>query len=461
LNEKSQTLPVSEIVIANRFRKDYDGRGYQSIDSLVDSIQRNGLFHPIIVDRSSKQLIAGGRRLSAVTRLGWPEVPVRYLDELSETEILLEQERDLTFRKIELEENLNRKDLTPVEQALLTAEIHNIQVQINGPGQKPGRPSITQVLTGTPPPKIGWHQSDTAKLRGISEAAVNRDLKIAAAAHLMPSIATVKGGSSTHNILKQVDRLAERLELELDRRQRATQYSQFESSVLCGDATSLILKIETGSIDCIITDPPYGVDYGTGSGRGGSNDDFGDDPVETLALLRSITIELRRVLKPSGHVYAFFSTNLWAETINIWKAAGFDVQNQPCIWVKPGNATGVGDWDHHFAGAYEPFLFATNDTRRLAFKRKNVFTYEADSPQSRHHPTQKPVELLRELIQLSTSPNDIILDPFAGSGSTLVAASQLRRKFVGIELNNHFHKIALKRLIDEGKDVPFIYKPEP
>jgi adenine-specific DNA-methyltransferase len=458
LNEKSTTLPVSEIIVTNRFRKEYDGRGYQSIDSLVDSIQRNGLFHPIIVDRSSKQLIAGGRRLSAITRLGWPEVPVRYIDELTDEEIADAEAADLKFRKIELEENLNRKDLTPVEQALLTAEIHNIQVQINGPAISQGRPVVaTQQEPGKNPIKVGWSQVDTAKLRGISEGAVNRDLKIAAAVNLIPSLSKE---SSTSNVLRQVDRLAERLELELDRRQRAQQYVQFQSSVLCGDATSLILKIEAGSIDCIITDPPYGVSYGTESGRGGSNDDFDDGPIETLAMLRSIAPELRRVLKISGHLYTFFSTSLWTETINIYRSAGFDI-DPPCIWVKPGHATGTGDWDHHFAGAYEPFLFATNNTRRLAFKRKNVFTYEADSPQSRHHPTQKPVELLRELIQLSTGPNDIVLDPFAGSGSTLVASSQLRRRFIGIELNPHFHKIALKRLIDEGKDIPFVYKQEP
>ena len=456
-NEKS-SLPTDEIIVTDRFRKELDGRGVQSIDSLVESIRRNGLFHPIVVDRSSRKLIAGGRRFTAVTKLNWPEVPVRYLDELTPGELEEAETSDLRFREIELEENLNRKDLTPVEQALLTEEIHNIKIKLHGQANK-GRPVGTTVTSGQVivKPNSGWTISKTASLRDISPTQVRRDLSIAHAVKLMPSLAKE---SSTSNIDRKVDRLIEDMELELERRQRKIEFAEFESFVKQGDCTSLIKDLANESIDCIITDPPYGVSYGDGSGRSTANEDFDDDPTSAMAILRSIAPELRRVLKPSGHLYAFFSTTLWQSTLDIWKSAGFDVRDLVCVWVKPGNATGVGNWDYNFANSWEPFLFANNQTRRLGFKRKNVFTYSVDSGSARHHPTQKPVELLRELIQLSTQPGDIVFDPFCGSGFTLVAALQLRRKYLGYELNNHFVQICFRRLADEGKDTPFVKKDE-
>lgn len=457
-NEKRNCLPLSEIVVSNRFRKDLDGRGFQSIDSLVESIRRNGLFHPIVIDRESSRLIAGGRRFTAVSKLGWPKVPVRYLDEFQPGELEEAETSDLQFREIELEENLNRKDLTPVEQALLTEEIHNIKIKLHGQANK-GRPIGTTVSNGqvSVKPHQNWTINKTAALRDISSRQVRRDLSIAHAVKLMPSLVTE---SSVSNIDRKVDRLIEDMELELERRQRKVEFAAFDSFVKQGDCTQLILELANESIDCIITDPPYGVSYGDGSGRGGSNDDFEDDPASALGLLRCIVPELRRVLKPSGHLYSFFSTNLWQATLDIYKSAGFDVKDLVCVWVKPGNATGVGNWDYNFANSWEPFLFANNQTRRLGFKRKNVFTYQADSGPARFHPTQKPVELLRELIQLSTQPGDIVFDPFCGSGSTLVAASQLRRKYLGFELNNHFVQICFRRLADEGKDKPFVKKDE-
>jgi site-specific DNA-methyltransferase (adenine-specific) len=421
-------LPLSSITVGARFRKDQG-----DIDGLVESIRRFTLLHPLVLDRSNN-LLAGGRRYLALSKIGLEKVPIHYLDELDE----------VSRREVELEENIARKNLTWQEQALLTSEIDSLKRELYGDhhGHRP-------VAEDNSPETSGWSDNKTAELRGVSRAEVRQDLALAKAIKALPSLANE---SSRTNALKKVDRLVEDLQREQERRKRSNEFSRFESFVKVGDATSLILDLPTHSVDCIITDPPYGVDVGHGGGHR-MEAGFDDSPESALAILRSICPELRRVLKPSGHLYAFFNPCLWSQQIAIWQAAGFDCREVPNIWVKPGAATGTTDWDHNFAPAWEPFLFASNRERRLAYKRKNVFTYDVELGSARFHPTQKPLALLRELIQLSSDLGDLILDPFAGSGSTLVAASQLGRKYLGFELEPRFASIAVHRLANEGKEL--------
>lgn len=435
-------LPIDQIVVGERFRKEISGQGGQSLDYLVESIKSNGLLHPIVVERNSKTLLAGGRRLSAIRNLGWTDVPVHFLDELDET----------SRREVELEENLARKNLTWQEQALLTQEIDNLKRTVYGEASA-GRP----IANNNSPEATGWSIRKTASLRNVNEATVHQDIRLANALRIVPSLSKE---TSRTNALRAIDRLEEDIERELERRSHKKEaYADFASFVKCGDATSLILDLPNESIDCIITDPPYGVDVGHGGGHR-MEADFDDSPEAAIAIIRSIAPQCRRVLKPSGHLYTFFGPALWRECQDVWKSAGFEIRDVPNIWVKPGGATGTTDWDHNFAPTWEPFIFASNRMRRLAYKRKNVFTYAVELGSQRHHPTQKPVELLRELIQLSTEPGEVVFDPFCGVGSTLVAASQLRRKFLGFELNDRYVQIVLQRLVNEGKERPFVAKPE-
>lgn len=426
-------VPIADITIGDRFRKSYG-----DIAALAKSISNFGLFEPIVLARDGR-LLAGGRRLSAVRSIGWLSIPAQYIDEVD----------DLLVREIELEENIQREDLTWQEEALLVKAIDDLKRQIHGEATS-GRPIVGE--------ENGWSLRRTASLTGMSVERVHTNIRRAEAIlGPMPSLAKE---TSAANADRALDRKIEELELELERRARDAEIQKrLESAVICGDATSLITSLPDASVDCIITDPPYGVDVGHGGGHR-MEADFDDSPEAALAILRSIAPQCRRVLKASGHLYAFFGVALWRECQDIWRNAGFDVRTPPNIWNKPGGATGTTDWDHNFAPSWEPFLFASDRQRRLAFKRKNVFTFAVDLGSARHHPTQKPVELLRELVQLSTEPGDLIFDPFCGVGSTLVAASQLRRMFLGYELNSRYCEIARKRVVDEGKERPYVQKTE-
>lgn len=437
-------VPVEDILVEDRFRVEYEGPdGNQKIAFLAESISKYGLLSPLVLDRDKNRLLAGGRRLEALKSLKWTLAPVLYRDQLT----------DLQRKEIELEENIARKDMTPVERGDLVSAIDQLKRQIYGSRQSgavyqkspDGGPPVRVETSSLPPDEDAWSLRRTADLFGTSVFSTHRDIVISNTVKVLPSLRNEK---SAANILRKADHLVEDLERELEFRQQQQAGVKLDSNILLGDAIDLIAAVPTASVDCIITDPPYGLglEKGRYAARDRTDTGFTDDD-SILGVLDILAPELRRVLKPSGHLYAFFGASVWSDTICIYQNAGFQVSPIVCIWYKLGPATGAGDWDHSFAPAWEPFLFCTERTRRLAYKHKNVFEAEAPSGTERVHPTQKPLVLLEELIKLSTDPGDLILDPFAGAGSTLVAAKAQGRRYLGFELNDRYVEITKQRLL--------------
>lgn len=429
------SIPVKEIIVGERFRTELG-----DIDGLAASIGNPtiGLLQPLVIDRTNR-LLAGGRRYAAVTKLGWEKVDCHYIDEVD----------DLTAREIELEENIRRKNLTWQEQVKLTEEIDKIN-RIRFGSAPAGRPP--EGLEDTPEQR-GWGMRDSANVRRVSVAIVSQDLSLAHTLKVIPSLANE---TSRANALRKQRRLIEDLERELLLRQRAKEIKAVESFVRCGDSTSLITSLDTGSVDIIITDPPYGDDNLPFGQPHRTEKDFDDSPEAAMATLRSLCPELRRVLKPSGHLYAFFGPKLWVQSIELWKQAGFDVRDVVCIWYKPGGATGTVNWDHEYAPVWEPFLFASNKERRLDHKRDNVFAFAPPTSSERFHPNQKPTGLIKELLLMSSDVNDLVLDPFGGSGTTAVAAVETDRRFLIFEQNPRMIDIINQRVADAMKAKPII-----
>jgi DNA modification methylase len=154
------------------------------------------------------------------------------------------------------------------------------------------------------------------------------------------------------------------------------------------------------------------------------------------------------VLKPSGHLYAFFGPKLWQQTIDLWKNGGFDVRGIICVWVKTGGSTGTVNWDFDFAPSWEPFIFAHNGERRLSRKRDSVFSYPPDRGSDRFHANQKPNDLIEELIELSSDEGELVFDPFGGSGATAIAAARKNRRYLTFEQSDVYFNIIKERLIN-------------
>jgi len=205
-----------------------------------------------------------------------------------------------------------------------------------------------------------------------------------------------------------------------------------------GDCLKILPKIESESIDCIITDPPYGIEFQSGY-RNVKFEKIEND--DNLNWIDMFNWECRRILKKQGHYYCFTRWDvfpIWLESIKKY----FKVNN--ClVWVK--NNTSMGDLTCSYAPQHEFIIFSSDgrspingrrDSDVLFFKRTgNIF-----------HPTQKPVDLIEFLIKKSTKTEDVVLDPFCGSGTTLIACNKLNRNFIGIEINPEYYKIAEERL---------------
>ena len=202
--------------------------------------------------------------------------------------------------------------------------------------------------------------------------------------------------------------------------------------VLQGDCIEVMRSLPSSSVDMILTDPPYLVAYRDRAGRTVAND---SDP----AWLKPAFAEMARLLKPGGLCISFYGWNAVEQFAAAWREADLRMVGH-LTFVKdyPSSSRFLG---HHHEQAY---LLAKGHPplphRPIADVRR--FTYTGNTL----HPTQKPVQPLAELIAAFTRPGDVVLDPFCGSGSTLVAARSLGRHALGIELDAGHRWTAAMRL---------------
>ena len=207
-----------------------------------------------------------------------------------------------------------------------------------------------------------------------------------------------------------------------------------------GDCLELMKHIPDGSVDMILTDPPYGMSFVSGFRKVAFNAIANDSSLEWIDDLAS---ELHRITKDDTAHYVFCSYH----HIDKFKQAferHFKIKNI-LTWVK--NNTSMGDLKGDFAPKTEFILFMQKGRCLIRGKRDcNVLQYARTGNEL--HPTQKPVDMLEFLISKFSDESMVICDPFMGSGSTGVAAKNTNRKFIGIELDQNYFEIAKKRIQD-------------
>ena len=224
-----------------------------------------------------------------------------------------------------------------------------------------------------------------------------------------------------------------------------------------GDCIDVLTGLESESVDLILTDPPYNVSARSPIGSVPRQDgthreirrdfgawDHGWDPMPFLA-------EARRLLRDGGSLVAFTSEHLFAPYL----ASGLD-HRALLHWRKTNpapnfrkqlvRAVEMAVWQTQGAG----WTFNAGGYRPNVWQGPIINGYlSQNTDEKRWHPTQKPEWLMRAWIELFSMPGDLILDPFAGSGTTLRAAKDLGRRAIGIEVDEEYCKIAVERMRQE------------
>lgn len=446
-------IPLSQIEVGQRFRKDYG-----NIDQLAYSIKSKGLLNPITIGIASKikfpretslpfVLLAGGRRLRAVTKLGWSKIPVRILDQpLSE----------LDLRAVELAENLDRKNLEYPEEVALMKEINDLQIATHGQKIAPS------------PNAPGWSQADTAKLVSKSTAVLSRELKLAEAISKFPDLNLDKCKTKSE-ALKRLKAVSSILTNQVKAEEYTTKISQSPSSLFnylsnsyhVGDCLETFSTFEDSSLDFIEIDPPYAIDL---QNVKKNNFCLGYNEISTSEysnFLSKVFSESFRVLKEGSWLVCWFAQDPWFEEVYLLlKEAGFILSRIPAIWTKsslegPGqNSTNQPETS--LSNSYEPFFYARKGKATL-FKpgRSNDFRYERLPPSQKYHPTQRPLPLMLEIYSTFSKPGHHGFIPFLGSGVGLLAGHHLGITLTGTDLSSQYkdgYILELKKLVETTKE---------
>jgi site-specific DNA-methyltransferase (adenine-specific) len=205
-----------------------------------------------------------------------------------------------------------------------------------------------------------------------------------------------------------------------------------ENTVLHGDCVEVMAGLPEGSIDFVLTDPPYLVRYRDRGGRRVLNDD-------NARWLEPAFAQMFRVLKPDALCASFYAWNRVELFAAAWRSAGFQIVGHVIFRKRYASSSRFMEYRHEQA-----YLLAKGDPALPARPVPDVIDWRYTG--NKLHPTQKPVGSLLPLVEAFCPPDGIVLDPFAGSGSTLVAAKELGRRYLGIELDAGHHRTATERL---------------
>jgi len=206
----------------------------------------------------------------------------------------------------------------------------------------------------------------------------------------------------------------------------------FHDGVLLGDCLKVLRQLPDESVDFILTDPPYLVRYQDRHGRGIINDD-------NSRWLFPAFAELYRVLKPNRFCVSFYGWNQAQRFLHAWRECGFWISGHFAFIKFYASNVGYVQMKHENA-----YLLAKGQPEKPTTPPPDVLRFEYSG--NKLHPTQKPVSALTPLIEAFSRPGDLVLDPFAGSGTTGIAARSCRRRFVLIEKDAAYHRAARQRL---------------
>ena len=265
------------------------------------------------------------------------------------------------------------------------------------------------------------------------------------------------------------------------------EYGNKDHKIYQGDAIEVLQdKIDDNSIDLIFVDPPYNI----GKDFNGLKDKWKNDYDYLKWCYQWIDLLLKK-LKKSGSLYIMTSTQ-FIPYFDIYLRNKIEILSR-IVWSY--DSSGV-QAKKYYGSMYEPILFCVKDKNKYTFNsddilveaktgsKRKLIDYRKNPPQPyntkkvpgnvwnfprvryrmaeyENHPTQKPIALLERIIKASTNEGDVVLDPFSGTFTTSFVAKKLNRKSIGIEINDDYSKIGVRRVLEQFKLNGEDLMPEP
>ena len=384
---KVQELDLNKITVGDRFRVDIG-----DLSSLIASIKEKGIIQPITVS-DKHELIAGGRRLMAAKEVGLKTI----------TAVIRKIDGELDAREIELLENVARKDMNWSERAKLEQRIFDLKKEKDP----------------------NWSIRKQADATDADKSGIYIRLKIADMLDVVPELVECQTQDEAWKMLKKLEEEVV-VESLISKGELSDAAKWANDHYMIGDALKGMKECGCDLVGFAEVDPPYAIMLDKRKSRN-IDQDTADRYNEISAeeypeFLRVMSKEVYRILKDSTFCIWWFGFE-WYQTVRtILEEAGFKVSSVPAIWVKGGPGQTASP-DTMLGSSYEAFFVCRKGNPALRKAgRSNVFSFSAVAGAKKIHATERPVELMQELLNTFAYPGMTVLIPFLGSGVTLRAS---------------------------------------
>jgi len=468
-------IAINTVRVENRFRK-FLG----DLAPLIDSIQVLGLLHPVLLNEDLL-LIAGERRLESCKRLGWTEIPARIvrLDEI----------------RAQHDENVMRQDFLPSEAVAIKRALEEEErAKAHRRMSEGGKFSRKGIIRGGDSPHLipGKTRDILAAHAGMSSFTLQRAEEVVAAAEKEPekyADLLEEMDSKRRSVNGVYQKLKARQRMEGHNTEPPRMATELDALILRGDCRETLKSIRSESVELVVTSPWYNI--GKKDEKTQPLESYLEDMIPALK-------ELYRILTPNGSLC--WETGNFVEDGEVFpldiffypmfKELGFKLRNR-VVW---GFGSGLHA-SHRFSGRYETVLWFTKgddytfnlDAVRVPSKYPDKRQYKpgddygvlsgnplgknpsdlweilvqewetglweipnvkSNHPEKSGHPCQFPVELVERLVLALTDEGDVVLDPFGGVGSSVIAAVKHGRMGIMCEQESRYIQTAQERLWD-------------
>lgn len=349
---------------------------------------------------------------------------------------------ELDRGELELDENTKRAELPWQDRVQALAFLHELRVRENP--QHTVRDTANEIIA-----------AGTA-VGGLSEASASGDRAIrqnitratVLARHLdNPAIAKARNATEAFNAVIALEEREFKAELIKRGLKKVV-----GCEVRQGDMLEILPKLDSGTVDLILSDPPYGIDV-DGAGfrsRTVHHHNYEDTPDVAREIIKCMLIEGFRICKPRANFLIFCDIDLFPFFKETAARAGWDPFRTPITWIK-SDSEGMAPWGREgFRRTTEWIFFARKGQKGLIHSPVDHLRFNRVGRADREYGPEKPVDLLKCLISASCLPGEFVLDPCCGSGSTLVAARALNMRSLGIEKDPDAYNLAL---VNSQKDL--------